>query len=106
VNNQKAEKVYNFCIDNDTGIMENTIEFHNFLECIIECNFTKIQKSAIKKNKKTKCAYIIYILSYLIEDNLQKDWYKKAAKSVGLTPQGCSRVALPSEWKRKAFALK
>lgn len=101
IDEQKALNVYYFCIE--TNVIDNTITEEMFIEEIKNANFTKIYANSEELNSKSKCKYIIYILSFLVQG---KSWYQNAAHSINTEPNKCSGINVPYNWKEAANKLK
>jgi len=101
VDNTKTKAIYDFCIKTD--VISEIIKYSDFLKDVENASF---ENTFNNTKKKTKFRYIIYILSQHIEN---RDWYKDAAKSIGLKPENCSGARVPkypNKWKSNADALK
>lgn len=95
--------VYNFCINTD--VFAGSITATKFLEYIDCADLSRIYKE--RKTIKSKLKYIIYILSNIITNEDNCDWYKVTATSVGATKGACSGANISDDkWKNAAKALK
>jgi len=97
----KILEVYKFCIE--TNVINNDISDSEFLECVSHADFRKIHLNAEEQNAKSKCKYIIYILSWLVNG---EKWYLNTAQSIGTEPNRCSGINVPYKWKQEAETLK
>jgi hypothetical protein len=79
-NTQKVTDVYNFCID--TNVISNDITEIDFINYVANANFKEIYANTEQQGAKSKCKYIIFILSYAIDDTIRKEWYSKTAHSI------------------------
>ncbi|MDR1644786.1 MAG: hypothetical protein LBS05_03020 [Tannerellaceae bacterium] len=101
----KISAVYKFCID--TGVLDNAIVSDvKFINAVHEANFREIHAHAASRGMKTKCTYIISVLSKFIPENSRKEWYLKTAHSIGTEPTKCSGANVPSGWRREVDRLK
>ena len=98
---EKITKIYNFCID--TGVISNSISNVNFINAVNNANFKNVFANAEQRNAKSKCKYIIYVLSSAVS---AENWYQNTARSINTEPNKCSGINVPSDWKRQAKALK
>jgi hypothetical protein len=92
----KVTDIYNFCIN--TNVISNSILNVDFINAVDSADFTPI----LFDGEKSKCKYIIYILSKIISP----EWYLAAAHSINTEPNRCSGINVPCEWKKQANALK
>ena len=89
-------QIYNYCNDGIFNVAHVT-----FINAINNADFGDIYRD--KSTIKTKCAYLIYVLSGHIAS---KDWYKKTANSIGFEPSKCSGRCADSEWKKHINRIK
>jgi hypothetical protein len=97
----KITAVYNFCIE--TNVLSNTISNVAFINAVNSANFKTIHDNAEQQRSKSKCKYIIFILSKFVAGN---DWYLTTAHSINTEPNRCSGITVPLDWKNRADALK
>ena len=95
------ERIYDFCISTkvlDSEIISNI----NFVNAVHSANFKAIHDHTSQIKSKSKCKYIIYVLSKFMGE----DWYLKTAHSINTEPNRCSGITVPLEWKKKVNAIK
>jgi hypothetical protein len=97
----KITTIYNFCID--TGVISNSISNVNFINAVNNADFKNVFANAEQQKAKSKCKYIIYVLSHTVS---AESWYQNTARSINTEPNKCSGINVPSDWKRQANALK
>lgn len=98
---EKLTIVYRYCIS--TGVFDPNLSCMDFINCVQKTNFKKIYEASGKNNTKSKCKYIIYIISRIMNSD---EWYKKTANSINTEPNKCSGASVPAKWKKEAGALK
>ncbi|MEN9917860.1 MAG: hypothetical protein RL662_296 [Bacteroidota bacterium] len=97
----KILNVYRFCLE--THIISEEISESDFFEAVSQADFRKIHLNAEQQNAKSKCKYIIFILSWLVNGD---KWYLNTAQSVGTEPNRCSGINVPYKWKQEAETLR
>ncbi len=96
----KTKSIYDFCID--TKVITNGITEVDFVKDVSEGNFKTIHSNAEQQKSKSKCKYIIYVLS----SHIGNEWYLAATRSINIEPNRCSGINVPNAWKKQANALK
>ena len=97
----KVLGVYDFCVS--TKIIDSSISNVDFINAVNKADFKVIHANAELQKGKSKCKYIIYILSQIIN---VAEWYKSSANSINTEPNKCSGITVPLDWRNQANALK
>jgi hypothetical protein len=98
----KIEEIYDFCVRSKI-IDNNIISSVDFVNAVNQADFRTIHDYAEENGAKSKCKYIIYIISFSFKGS---DWYLKTAHSINTEPSKCSGANVPFEWKKEADELK
>ena len=98
---KKFTDVYDFCIE--TKVISEYISNLDFINATNNADFSQIYTNAEQENSKTKFKYIIYVLSFIIDN---PEWYLLAAQNINTEPNKCSGANVPTVWKKQADALK
>ena len=97
---KKLAKVYTFCID--TGVIDNSISNVDFINAASYADFKQIYANAEQQKSKSKCKYIIFVISKFAGG----EWYLDTTNGIGIKPNKCSGANIPADWKRDADAIK
>ncbi|GAB6395253.1 MAG: hypothetical protein MdMp024_1565 [Bacteroidales bacterium] len=97
VDTGKITAVYDFCIE--TNVISDSISEVDFINAVSKADFKPIYETAKLKHK---CKYIIYVLSFLINNPMRSQWYKDTAHSINTEPNKCSGANVPGDWKKDA----
>jgi hypothetical protein len=98
----KITEVYNFCVDTDV-IDGSIISNVGFINAVNDANFKTIYAHAEQQKTKSKCKYIIYVLSKFVNND---KWYLNTAHSIDTEPNKCSGITVPADWKEQANSIK
>jgi hypothetical protein len=98
----KITAVYSFCVK--TKVLDGSaISNVDFINAVNEANFKTIHAHAEQQRSKSKCKYIIFLLSKFIVGG---SWYLNTAHSINTEPNKCSGIGVPVRWKKEADTIK
>jgi hypothetical protein len=98
----KISAVYDFCIETKVFNSSDVTEV-DFIKAVDSADFRSIHAESEKTKGKSRCKYIIYVLSKFISGD---NWYLNTAHSINTEPNKCSGITVPSEWKKKVNDIK
>ena len=92
--------IYEFCIDTD--VINNPISEIDFINAATNADFKYIYNNAKNIKSSNRFKYIISVL----KGYFPKEWYSKAAHSIGTETNKLTGKNIDKEWKKRADALK
>jgi len=101
LNLKSLSLIFQFCID--TAVFSADLTNSDFITSIAEADFKALFER--EGTTKTKLKYIIFIIHHFVAE---REWYKTAATSIGVTPNACSGANVGDRndnWKNKAKKL-